>query len=105
MKKTIDEDSGLPVYKNETFLDSDDARPLRILAEYLGPLGSLRRQKIHDTIVFFGSSRAREDGPSARYYREARELARMVTRWSQTVSDTGHRFIVCSGGGTGIMEA
>jgi len=31
---------------------------------------------VHDTIVFFGSARLREDGPLARYYAEARELAR-----------------------------
>ena len=44
-------------YKDEEFLDSDDARPLRILAEYLEPLASFRRENIHDTVVFFGSAR------------------------------------------------
>ena len=92
-------------YKNDEFLDSDEARPLRILAEYLGPLNAFRRQRVHDTIVFLGSARLREDGPLGRFYSEARELARLVTAWSQSLPRDGQRFTVCSGGGGGIMEA
>ena len=44
-------------YRNPEFLDSDDARPLRILAEYLAPLHAFEQQRVHDTIVFFGSAR------------------------------------------------
>src|SRR4051812_26040323 len=94
-----------PAYKNAAFLDGPEARPLRIVAEYLQPLGALRRAHVHDTIVFFGSARLREDGPLGRYYRDARELARLVTEWSRSLPANGHRFIVCSGGGDGIMEA
>jgi len=92
-------------YKNEAFLDSADARPLRILSEYLEPLSHFRRQKIRDTIVFFGSARVREDGPMGRYYQEARALARMLTEWSDGLENSARRFVVCSGGGPGIMEA
>ncbi len=92
-------------YKDEEFLDSDAARPLRILAEYLEPLESLRRERIHDTIVFFGSARLPPDGPLGRYYQEARELARLVTAWSKGLPSHSHRYIVCTGGGGGIMEA
>jgi uncharacterized protein (TIGR00730 family) len=92
-------------YKNESFLDSDEGRPLRILAEYLEPLSAFREQRVHDTIVFFGSARLREDGPLGRYYAEARELARLVTEWSKGLPHGAHRFVVCSGGGGGIMEA
>jgi uncharacterized protein (TIGR00730 family) len=92
-------------YKNEAFIDSDEARPLRILAEYLEPLATFRAQRIHDTIVFFGSARLTEDGPLGRYYTEARELARLVTQWSKGLPHGAHRFVVCSGGGGGIMEA
>ncbi len=95
----------LPAYKNDEFLDSDAARPLRILAEYLAPLHEFQNQKVHDTIVFFGSARLRADGPLGRYYADARELAKLVTRWSQTFPADGHRLTVCSGGGGGIMEA
>ena len=45
-------------YRNELFLDSSDARPLRILYEYLEPLSHFRREGVRDTIVFFGSARA-----------------------------------------------
>jgi uncharacterized protein (TIGR00730 family) len=93
------------VYHNTDFLDSDAARPVRILSEYLGPMEAFRRQRIHDTIVFFGSARLAENGPLGRYYAEARELARVVTAWSMSVASPSQRFVVCSGGGGGIMEA
>ncbi len=92
-------------YHDQAFLDSDEARPLRILAEYLEPLRSFQREHIHDTIVFFGSARLREDGPLGRYYAEARELARRCTEWSKSLPPGAKRFIVCTGGGGGIMEA
>ncbi|HSW50456.1 MAG TPA: TIGR00730 family Rossman fold protein, partial [Bryobacteraceae bacterium] len=92
-------------YKNEAFLDSADARPLRILSEYLEPLSHFRRQKIRDTIVFFGSARLTEDGPLGRYYQEARTLARLATEWSDSLENSARRFVVCTGGGPGIMEA
>jgi uncharacterized protein (TIGR00730 family) len=92
-------------YRNERFLDSEAARPLRILAEYLQPLDAFARERIHDTIVFFGSARLTADGPLGRYYAEARQLARLVTEWSQAIPSPAHRFLVCSGGGPGIMEA
>ncbi len=92
-------------YKNEAFLDSADARPLRILSEYLEPLAHFRKHKIRDTVVFFGSARLTEDGPLGRYYRDARTLARMVTEWSNSLENSSRRFVVCTGGGPGIMEA
>ena len=92
-------------YLDPDFLASDDARPLRIIAEYLNPLRRLRLQRVHDTIVFFGSARLSEEGPLGRFYTEARELARLITVWSSTLPSHVHRFVVCSGGGGGIMEA
>ncbi len=92
-------------YDNDEFLESDAARPLRILSEYLDPLEAFRRHRIHDTIVFFGSARITPDGPMGRYYAEARELARQITEWSKSLTTHAHRYIVCSGGGGGIMEA
>ena len=92
-------------YKNEAFLDSSDARPLRILSEYLEPLSHFRKLRVRDTIVFFGSARITEDGPMGRYYNEARTLARMVTEWSNGLENSARRFVVCTGGGPGIMEA
>jgi uncharacterized protein (TIGR00730 family) len=92
-------------YKNEEFIDSPDARALRILSEYLQPLSHFRDEKVQDTIVFFGSARLTEEGPMGRYYNEARELARLVTEWSDNIPDHTGRFVVCTGGGPGIMEA
>ncbi len=47
----------LLAYENKEFLDSPDGRILRILSEYLEPLARFRRQRIQDTVVFFGSAR------------------------------------------------
>jgi hypothetical protein len=41
----------------------------------------------------------------SRYYEEARQLAGMLTKWSMSLPTEHHRFVVCSGGGPGIMEA
>lgn len=124
-------------YKNPVFLNSSDARTVRILSEYLEPEARFRKLNIKDTIVFYGSARildgktARErlefwkkrveEIPSdvhrkelklaeirfkmSRYYDEARELARLLTEWSGGLKNSHHRFLVCSGGGPGIMEA
>jgi uncharacterized protein (TIGR00730 family) len=92
-------------YKNEEFLDGSDARAVRILSEYLEPLSHLRRQRVRDTVVFFGSARIREGGPLANYYEDARTVARLVTEWAEGYPGRAHRFVVCTGGGPGIMEA
>ena len=117
-------------YKNIDFLTSRHARTLRILSEYLEPQARLGRYDVSDTVVFFGSARAlpaadaedelqraeksgeagdveraRQAVKLSRYYEESRTLARMITDWSKGLKPTDRRFIVCSGGGPGIMEA
>jgi uncharacterized protein (TIGR00730 family) len=92
-------------YENRRFMASDEARPLRILAEYLEPLERFREYGIRDTIVFFGSARIAQEGPLGRYYDDARELARLVTVWSKGLPSHAHKYVVCTGGGGGIMEA
>ncbi len=92
-------------YLNEQFLNGPDARALRILAEFLEPLAHFRREKVRDTVVFFGSARLKEDGPLGHYYSEAQTLARMLTEWSDQFTNSNYRFVICSGGGPGIMEA
>jgi uncharacterized protein (TIGR00730 family) len=124
-------------YNDPTFMNSPDARTLRILSEYLGPLSCFHREKIKDTIVFFGSARAipkdqaeeeyrevlkakRKSEKSdhavalqraktrlelAVYYDEAVELSRLLTVWALSLGKKARRFVVCSGGGPGIMEA
>jgi uncharacterized protein (TIGR00730 family) len=123
-------------YEDDEFMDSTEARPIRILAEYLDPLRRFKAQNIQDTVVFFGSARVlsrtlaqrnltrlenttirdQEDYKAAlkrsrkalewsRYYEDARQLAKALTKWSMSLDAERHRFVVCSGGGPGIMEA
>ena len=99
-------------YLNAEFLQSDDARPLRILAEYFEPHRRFTQEGIKDTVVFFGSARVRSRAETrrdlqllkvrgkstaklraskdeikraekavewAKYYEDARTLARMLT--------------------------
>ena len=113
---------------NEDFIKSADARPLRILAEYIEPDRRFDEHDIRDTIVFFGSARTRsresalaeiEEAKAnggdleaaeyrlgmSRYYEDARELARRLTEWSKALEGIDRRFVICTGGGPGIMEA
>jgi hypothetical protein len=138
-------------FHDTAFLESDEARPIRIMAEYLEPLRRFKAQNIQDTVVFFGSARirsreradqalarleqqllrktagrrgvasraaarptqaqrialtrARRAVTMSRYYEDARTLARLLTEWSLSLGFEHHRFVVCSGGGPGIMEA
>ena len=56
--RTDDADRPLPLaYRNREFLDTPEARSLRILSEYLYPLSHFRRERIHDTVVFFADRR------------------------------------------------
>lgn len=41
----------------------------------------------------------------SQYYEDARELSRRITLWARTLGPNPRRFVVCSGGGPGIMEA
>jgi uncharacterized protein (TIGR00730 family) len=103
-------------YQNDAFLDSPDGRLLRIISEYQEPLARFRRERIEDTVVFFGSARFRSHEElqpdesadaveTADYYESARILARMVSEWAMNLPGPRHRFVITSGGGPGIMEA
>lgn len=130
----------MKAYKDPEFLNSSDARVIRLLAEYLEPQRRFRQQKIKDSIVFFGSARlvSREEAlrsknvileeiraqkksvvsrelmhalkaaemsvEMSRYYEDAVEMARLITKWSLSVTNP-QQFVICSGGGPGIMEA
>jgi uncharacterized protein (TIGR00730 family) len=115
-------------YRDPDFMNSPAGRPLRILSEYLEPQERFEEQNIEDTILFFGSARllpraeaekrleaaeagggdlakAKADLKMSRYYEDTRQLAFRLTEWSKELADKGRRFVVCSGGGPGIMEA
>jgi len=125
-------------YKNIDFINSGDARVIRILAELLEPKQRFKNQNIKDTIVFFGSARTKSPSKAekylkkikdkldksnkneemldelkiaqnqvflSRYYNDAVELAKRLTEWSKSLINSNSHFIVCSGGGLGMMEA
>lgn len=59
-KEIPDELESAPLaYENSDFINSPDGRILRILAEYQEPMARFRRERIQDTVVFFGSARFR----------------------------------------------
>jgi len=125
-------------YKNMEFLNSPDARLVRIMAEILEPQRRFRHNGVKDTIVFFGSARVKPGSQArsnlktiqmklskakrptkkllvtlrdahtqvemSRYYDDTVELARLLTEWSKKLPNP-NRFVICSGGGPGIMEA
>jgi uncharacterized protein (TIGR00730 family) len=119
----------MTAYTDPDFMGSKEARPIRILAEYLQPQKQFRIRKVDDTILFFGSARlksretadamleaAKKTGEGveiaeravklSKYYEEARELAYKLTKWSQELKPEGERrFVICTGAGPGIMEA
>ncbi len=116
-------------YRNTEFLTSPGARTLRILAEYLEPEERFQREHIENVVVFFGSARAPSRAEAERalvqarrsqagaeelrrletrielsgYYEDARRLASLLTAWALQLG--GEPFVLCSGGGPGIMEA
>jgi uncharacterized protein (TIGR00730 family) len=115
-------------YQDRRFLESKEARALRIMAEYLEPQARFRRYGVQDTIVFMGSARlhsaeaaqsmlaeaertgeglerARSAVALSAYYEAARELAHRLTQWSKKLDREERRFVICTGGGPGIMEA
>jgi uncharacterized protein (TIGR00730 family) len=116
-------------YHDAEFINSDTARPIRVLAEFLEPDERFEKVGVKDTIVMFGSARAVAldvaqqdlDGAKAagdadtiaraearlrlaRYYEDAEALAYKLAAWSLSLGDSG-RFVIASGGGPGIMEA
>ncbi|MGD9347987.1 MAG: TIGR00730 family Rossman fold protein [Candidatus Aminicenantes bacterium] len=95
-------------YKNLNFLNSRDARVIRILAEYLEPLQRMRNLKVNSTVLFLGSARADPDKNESvlgKYYWEAEELAFKLAEWAIKLKPKGKNFVICTGGGPGIMEA
>ena len=97
-------------------------------SEYLEPKSRFDREHVDDTIVFMGSARtlSREQAEAAlkqaesaggdlaaaqvafkmsAYYEAARTLAYRLTQWSKALDSIEKRFVVCTGGGPGIMEA
>jgi uncharacterized protein (TIGR00730 family) len=73
----------------------------------LGHLHKLQKKvKPHNALEHRGALRdAKAAVEMSRYYEEARELSRRITSWAMSLGDHPRRFVICSGGGPGIMEA
>jgi uncharacterized protein (TIGR00730 family) len=113
-------------FQDMDFLLREDLRPVRFQLELLKPELLLDEANIESTFVFYGSARipepdkadslienastdyqrlvARRLKAKAKYYEEARRLARIVSNVAPT-DDGKRQFVVCSGGGPSIMEA
>jgi uncharacterized protein (TIGR00730 family) len=89
-------------YLYPEFLESNEARPIRILSEYLEPLRRFKEQKIQDTVVFFGSARvdsreraeralrtlrARGDKDADDQYQAELTKTRKALEWAQYYED------------------
>lgn len=132
----------LKAYNNPEFLNSPEARIIRIMAEYIEPESRFEQHNVRGAVVFFGSARIippekadeeivaierqigqaegehrellmltleslRNKRQMSRYYADATELARLITEWGMKHTPPGaqKKFLVCTGGGPGIMEA
>ncbi len=119
-------------YRNLKFLNSPDARGIRIMSEFVEPLTRFRKNNVENSIVIFGSARilSYEDASRAlsllenqpnpsqkelkkakkllensRYYQDTVELAQRLAEWCKVNCPPEKMYYISSGGGPGIMEA
>ncbi|MFV0514949.1 MAG: TIGR00730 family Rossman fold protein [Jhaorihella sp.] len=101
-------------FADDDFLCREELRPVRLQLELLKPQMLLDQSGVKSTVVLFGGARipAPESRNTARtptlaglsrYYEEAREFARLITAMS--LEREGREFVICTGGGPGVMEA
>jgi len=93
----------LKSFENPDFLESREARPLRILSEYIEPEKRFEEKGIKHTVIFFGSARLKEDN---KYYQAAEKFAYLLSNENKNIEKKlNEKFYICTGGGPGIMEA
>jgi len=106
-------------YADEDFLCREELRPVRLQLELLKPEMILMEAGIRSTVVMFGGARIPEPGKdpwaakneiqaknlaaASRYYEEARSFARLCS--THSLAANGQEYVVCTGGGPGVMEA
>jgi hypothetical protein len=93
-------------YKNPDFLLGEEARPVRILCEYLEPLARFEKHNVRRAIIFFGSARLKPKPASGMdYCAMASDLAERLAAWTLKAHAPKDRYYLCTGSGPGIMEA
>jgi uncharacterized protein (TIGR00730 family) len=85
-------------YNNNTFLNSRDARSIRVQCELVEPELRLKQLGVDHTVTFFGSARTKIDTPD---YASAYKLAYRIGDHKKFQDNMA----ICSGGGPGTMEA
>ncbi|MDO5705093.1 MAG: LOG family protein [Paracoccus sp. (in: a-proteobacteria)] len=101
-------------FTDTDFLLREELRPVRLQLELLKPQMIMDERGIESTVVMFGGARipAPADAASARtptlaaltkYYEQARIFARAMTE--RSMASYGREFVICTGGGPGVMEA
>ena len=101
-------------FTDTEFLLREELRPVRLQLELLKPQMVLDERGVKSTVVMFGGARipAPQDAASARtpalaalshYYTEAERFARLVTE--RSMASYGREWVICTGGGPGVMEA
>ena len=101
-------------FTDTEFLLREELRPIRLQLELLKPQLVMDERGVKTTVVMFGGARipAPEDAASARtptlaalsrYYAEAERFARLITE--RSMASYGHDWVICTGGGPGVMEA
>ncbi len=101
-------------FTDTDFLLREDMRPVRLQLELLKAQLILDERGIRSTVVMFGGARipsperldeARTEALAAlsHYYTEAEVFARLITE--RSMKSYGREFVICTGGGPGVMEA
>lgn len=101
-------------FADPDFMYRDELRPVRLQLELLKPELALTEAGVESTVVLFGGARipdpahkekARTEALAelSKYYDEARKFAQICTR--ESLKSGGHDYVVCTGGGPGVMEA
>jgi len=101
-------------FADRDFMTREELRPVRLQLELLKPQMIMDERGIESTVVMFGGARipAPEQRQTARtqaladlshYYDEARRFARVMTE--RSLETYGRNWVICTGGGPGVMEA
>lgn len=105
-------------FDDTEFMTREELRPVRLQLELLKTEMLMQERGIESTVVLFGSARIPAPGETptgktkvqtknliakAHFYEEARKFSELASKYSKKTGFS--EFVVCSGGGPGVMEA